>query len=411
MGLPANMDTTLGAAFIGVVVAAVLHGVSCVQAWYYFTHQRDPSYLVALVVAVMVFDTVHQALISHTVYTYLVTNYGNPAILTQLTWSLLTEVIFNGLTAFLVQTFLTLRVWKLSNHNYLVTAVIYSLVLAEFGTVTAFAIKALANFTTFAQLATLQSLSVTVNALAAMGDVMIAMTLCTLLHRSRTGFHRSDTIINKLILFAVNTGVLTSLCAIASLISILLAPNTFIYITFFFIIGRLYSNSLLATLNARKMIRSAADGITTSVKGEGFSLKELSYTGSGPQSPQFVTQSGLVSPLRSKGSVLSIGSRRTVRHTTSIGGGISIKIDTRRECAVDAGANSPAEAETPTPMAGQAFIFPPPALYVNSRSPQDGGSAVSPSSPMSTHSLMRVAPFISAPTPPDKDGRRLDSPC
>jgi hypothetical protein len=36
----------------------------------------------------------------------------------------------------------------------------------------------------------LQALSITVNALAAAGDVFIAGTLCTLLHRSRTGFHR-----------------------------------------------------------------------------------------------------------------------------------------------------------------------------------------------------------------------------
>jgi hypothetical protein len=36
----------------------------------------------------------------------------------------------------------------------------------------------------------LQALSVTVNALAAAGDVFIAGTLTWLLHRSRTGFHR-----------------------------------------------------------------------------------------------------------------------------------------------------------------------------------------------------------------------------
>ncbi|KAG6872102.1 hypothetical protein C0995_012988 [Termitomyces sp. Mi166 len=103
------------------------------------------------------------------------------------------------------------------------------------------------------------------------GDVLITLILCILLHHSRTGFHRSDTMINKLILFAVNTGFLTSLCAVASLISIVVAGDTFLYIAFYFCIGRLYSNSLLATLNARKMIRGSGDGIhSTSV-----SLPEL----------------------------------------------------------------------------------------------------------------------------------------
>ncbi len=80
-----------------------------------------------------------------------------------------------------------------------------------------------------------------------------------------------------------------SICACLSLITILALPNTFIYITFFFLVGRsksrllsascrggheltppsppslrasrppaVYSNSLMATLNARKSLRDAS---------------------------------------------------------------------------------------------------------------------------------------------------------
>ncbi|KAG6833998.1 hypothetical protein H0H93_012676, partial [Arthromyces matolae] len=135
------------------------------------------------------------------------------------------------------------------------------------------------QFKTFAELARLKYLSISVNALAAAGDVLIAGILCTLLHRSRTGFQRSDTMINKLILFAVNTGVLTSLCAVGSLISIVVAGQTFLYIAFFFCIGRLYSNSLLATLNARKMIRGSTDGIHSTSENFSLSLRELPKNG------------------------------------------------------------------------------------------------------------------------------------
>ncbi|PBK60598.1 hypothetical protein ARMSODRAFT_982132 [Armillaria solidipes] len=279
-----SLDTTMGAAFIGVVVAAILHGVSCVQAWYYFTHQHDQWPLKSIVAAVMVFDTVHQALICHTgkvfymlrclLYTYLITHYGNAAELQRTVWSLLAEVLFNGFTAFLVQSFLALRVWRLSNRKILVTVIVALLVVAEFGCVIAFGTLALINVHNFAELATLKYLSISVNALAAAGDVLIAGTLCLLLHRSRTGFQKK-VLTRKQILFAVNTGLLTSLCAVASLISILTAPNTFIYITFFFCMGRLYSNSLLATLNARKRIRTAAEGINSSSEIS-FSLKDIS---------------------------------------------------------------------------------------------------------------------------------------
>lgn len=113
------------------------------------------------------------------------------------------------------------------------------------------------NMTTFAELTALKPLSMSVNALAAAGDVLIAVLLCTLLQQSRTGFRRSDTMINKLILFSINTGLLTSICAVMSLVSvrsksqmawccasdrnvaqITVWDGTFIYIAFYFCLGR-----------------------------------------------------------------------------------------------------------------------------------------------------------------------------
>ena len=45
----------------------------------------------------------------------------------------------------------------------------------------------------------LQVLSVCMNVFAAVGDVLIAGILCTILHNSRTSFSRSNTLINKLV--------------------------------------------------------------------------------------------------------------------------------------------------------------------------------------------------------------------
>ncbi|KIK02541.1 hypothetical protein K443DRAFT_96699 [Laccaria amethystina LaAM-08-1] len=321
------LDNTFGAAFVGLVVAATLHGVSCVQAWYYFTHQDDQWPIRLLVGAVMAFDTIHQILITHTVYIYTISNWGNSKILGRLVWSMLVEVLFNGFTAFLVQSFLAMRVWRLSNRNPWLTLLVCLLIAGEFG-----APFVHITFWVFAHAACNSgcSLSIIVNALAAAGDVLIAGTLCIILHRSRTGFHRSDTMINKLILFSVNTGVLTSLCAIASLISIVVAGHTFLYIAFFFCIGRLYSNSLLATLNARKMIRGAADGIHSTSTCENMSLKSFSHNA------------------KSKtGGVSSAAARRQAN--------ISIKIDTTKEFATDSDPENDTEKHsvvmmTPTCM-------------------------------------------------------------
>ncbi|KAF8159187.1 hypothetical protein B0H34DRAFT_393420 [Crassisporium funariophilum] len=315
------LDNTFGAAFVGLVVAATLHGVSCVQAWYYFTHQNDTWGIKGLVGAVMVFDTIHQALITHTVYTYTITNWGNPAELERLVWSMLVEVLFNGFTAFLVQSFLAMRVWRLSNRKIALTGAVVLLVVGEFGCVIAFTAVSL-HLDTFVELESLKYLSILINALAATGDVLIAGSLCTLLHLSRTGFHRSDTMINKLILFAVNTGFLTSLCAVASLISIVVAGETFLYIAFFFCIGRLYTNSLLATLNARKMIRGSTDGFNSTSDNLSLSVRELPKNG-------------------------QISSRRPTN--------ISIKIDTTKEFATDSDQENDLENSETTRSSNRPF--------------------------------------------------------
>ncbi|KAF8076043.1 hypothetical protein FPV67DRAFT_394874 [Lyophyllum atratum] len=253
------VDNTMGASLIGVICAAILYGVSCVQTWYYFDkYPKDVWYIKALVGGVWIFDSVHQGLISHTVYTYVITNFNNPAILDDMVWSILLEVLFNGFIGFFVQGFLALRVWRLSGRNVPLMVVTVGLVVAEFGCSVAFTIQSM-KLVTWAQLAQLKGLSMAVNILAAVTDALIAGALCFFLHRSRTGFRKSDTMISKLIMFTVSTGVLTSICAIASLVSIIVWGQTLIYVAFYFSLGRLYSNSVLATLNARQAIRELGE--------------------------------------------------------------------------------------------------------------------------------------------------------
>ncbi|KAJ3998613.1 hypothetical protein F5050DRAFT_1710372 [Lentinula boryana] len=217
-----TVDNTMGAAFIGVICAArkVFSG----------TYPRDLWYIKCLVAIVWLFDSIHQALISHT---------GESLILTQTSiYNLLKKnaVYFYVVTNFNnvseqanLVCFLTMRVWKMSNQNKPLTVLIVLFVLGE---LTCSVVPL--GFSLYH----LFSLSMTVNVLGAVADVMIAAGLFYFLHRSRTGFKKSDTMISKLIL---------------------IWGKTLIYVAFYFSLGRLYSNSLLATLNARKSIRGLND--------------------------------------------------------------------------------------------------------------------------------------------------------
>ncbi|TFK32634.1 hypothetical protein BDQ12DRAFT_692231 [Crucibulum laeve] len=248
------LDNSMGAMMIGVIISAVLHGVCLVQAFFYFTkYKNDPWYLKGLVLTTVSFDAIHLCLITHTIYHYLVTGYHNANGLTVLVWSVLLEALFTGVNGAIVQTFFTLRVWRLSHKSIPLTGTILLLILSCVGCGTAWVIMSM-QLHTYEELLRISPLTITINALSTTVDVLIASSLCFMLHKARTGFKRSDTIINRLIVFVVNTGMLTTACAIASLISLVASPDTLIYATFYFCIGRLYSNSFLATLNARRSL-------------------------------------------------------------------------------------------------------------------------------------------------------------
>ncbi|KAK2464937.1 hypothetical protein APHAL10511_003013 [Amanita phalloides] len=257
LGVP--LDNTMGAMLVGVLVSAVLHGITLVQTYYYFSlYSKDPWYLKALVVTLVVLDAAHLTFISHMIYHYLITHYYDHSALQRVVWSIVMEALCTGINGGLVQTFYAVRAWKLGNKNWVILAILMMLVIGQVGCGLAWVVIAI-NTETYEQLLLYNPLTISINAISTAADVLIAGTLTILLHRARTGFRRSDTMINRLILFVVNTGVLTSLCALASLISLIVSPKTLIYAAFYYCLGRLYTNSLIATLNARKGVVQAMD--------------------------------------------------------------------------------------------------------------------------------------------------------
>ncbi|KAI5116625.1 hypothetical protein M0805_009611 [Coniferiporia weirii] len=248
-GLPA-LDNTMGALYLGVV----LWGVGSVQLYYYLSgFSSDPWRVKAHVLVVWAFDTVHQGLVTHACYIYLVTQYGNPAYLLVIVPTLEVMVLMSAIVCLLVQSFLVHRVWTLSQKNVMLTGVLSLLVIVGFITTATYFGKGV-QLTSFVDVVSIDWLSKLTNSLAAATDAIIAFVLIFLLHRARTGFQKSETMINRLILFTINTGLLTSLCAVLTVVFVSVYPNNYVYITVYFCVSRLYTNCLLATLNSRKNV-------------------------------------------------------------------------------------------------------------------------------------------------------------
>lgn len=81
------------------------------------------------------------------------------------------------------------------------------------------------------QLITKINLSSGANGVIAATDILIAAVLVALLRSKRSVFKRTNSMLNKLIVYTISSGAVTALCSIATLVTTQLFPETFIYFT------------------------------------------------------------------------------------------------------------------------------------------------------------------------------------
>ncbi|KAA1474698.1 hypothetical protein DENSPDRAFT_343194 [Dentipellis sp. KUC8613] len=250
-----SIDNTIGAAFIGWGISGLVFGILSIQCYTYF--QRYPNDSIAyktLVGSLWALEALHQGLVGHCVYFYDVRNYGNLLVFLETpVWSLSIQVALGAFVGAIVKGCFGLRVWKFSKHNIWVTAVIMLMTLAQLGFACAYTVRAF--HVRLIEASQLKVIGTTSLALGAATDIFTAASLSFFLHQMRTGYAKSDSLINRLILYSVNTGFLTSAVSIAVLALYNTMPQNFIFMSFYFVLSKLYANSCLATLNTRRFVR------------------------------------------------------------------------------------------------------------------------------------------------------------
>ncbi|KZT03226.1 uncharacterized protein LAESUDRAFT_379142 [Laetiporus sulphureus 93-53] len=114
-------------------------------------------------------------------------------------------------------------------------------------------------------------------------DAIFASALCYLLRRCRTGHSKMDSTISVLMLFTVNTGIVTSLCSLTAMAMMAALPDTFAVLSVEFMVTKLYVNSFMAMFNARNSLRN--NGFT-SERGADLHLRPISGCWPSTQSGQ-----------------------------------------------------------------------------------------------------------------------------
>ncbi|KAJ7630351.1 hypothetical protein FB45DRAFT_915270 [Roridomyces roridus] len=263
---PPNIHLTIGALFVGVVASAFLFGIATLQTYtYYDNYPKDRRVFKYLVGWLWIADLFHAICIAHAAYHYAISNYFNPKALIFSVWSLNLGPVITAIIACTCQAFFTSRVWILGR-NYIVTTLCVALCIVRLG------LSIVTSYGTFHEVDILTyeahfSWSIRAGlAVATAGDVVIASALVYYLSRNRTGFAKTDRIISRILTFTVETCVVTSTVTVIDVICFATMPDNFVFLGLYFLVSKLYSNSLLTSLNNRNVYRTA-QGTTITVNG------------------------------------------------------------------------------------------------------------------------------------------------
>ncbi|KAF8167237.1 hypothetical protein B0H34DRAFT_7362 [Crassisporium funariophilum] len=250
------LPETYGALLLGALFASGFSGIVSVQSIVYFKlFPRDKPYLKALVLSVWSLDLAHTALVWSALWEYMITNFGNSRHADYIPFSIALSVVLTATLTFLAHCFFAHRIYRLSQRNLYLSVPIIILAIGRLASasVSGGEMVHLRSYTLFRRdFRWLFSMGL---ALSSGVDILITVLLFLLLQNSRTQSMSLDHIIDSLVLYTFEIGSLTSLATVVSMICWIRLDNSLIFLGLHFVIGKLYANSLLATLNTREQLR------------------------------------------------------------------------------------------------------------------------------------------------------------
>ncbi|KAF5323919.1 hypothetical protein D9611_008418 [Ephemerocybe angulata] len=268
MSVLPTVDNTWGAAFIGLLLAAVLYGITCLQTYIYFTtYPEDGWEYKTMAGTAFVLDTTSLALISSAIYGYLITDMYAPLNLLFVNRAFDVSKLYRvepsimGLLAFLTHLYLGKRVWKVCNRNLWLGMLLGALLLTTLSLAFASTVVSWKHRTWISLKTSIRPLALAGIITSVLLDTTIASVLCLFLvrHVREVEGKKTRRLVRKLLVFAINTGLASSLLSILNLAMFFAFPDTMIFLCLTLIYSKVYANALLANLNSREHLRCSLE--------------------------------------------------------------------------------------------------------------------------------------------------------
>ncbi|EAU82303.1 hypothetical protein CC1G_08915 [Coprinopsis cinerea okayama7 len=282
-GLP-SPTLLVGPILVGALASFLLFGAFVVQAFHYWSTLTpdDRKKLPIFVGFIAVIEIVNIAFIFDSAWHGLVESLIDPSAMTRPPATGPILQMLSGLVAASVQTFFAWRVSVLASNIWEkgVAALIALFAAAEL----MLAITVGAQFIMLNRDGSLiQKIGTTIGlqlGAALICDFLITISMVALLSRykGRIAIAETKSVLNSITLNVIENGLITTVFASLNLAFFFARPGDQIHLAFHYVIGRLYANVLLASLNSRRRLHNSQRGATTHSTSHGGAIKLTART-------------------------------------------------------------------------------------------------------------------------------------
>ncbi|KAJ7439077.1 hypothetical protein B0H11DRAFT_2293592 [Mycena galericulata] len=252
-----------GPVFWGFCVALILCGVSILQGYLYFTRYNDKLWIWLLAAGMLTLDFVSMALISQSMYYYMLPHFGSFAPLNAVTTELTVECLISALLTFTSQMYFAFQLFMIRREGLIARVangfVVTLAVIGLAGGIGCAIIMSIFPHEIFANrnhtFAILAGIS---KGFGAAADIVATIAMCTFLKAADTGINRTSSMLKHIMHLFVNRGILVTAAQILLLVMFFATSNHLYWLAVHINTTKLYVNTFFAMLNARNSVRSTS---------------------------------------------------------------------------------------------------------------------------------------------------------
>jgi len=243
------VETCFGLALFGITVS---------QAYTYsLMASRDPILIKAAVISVVILEISTSVFNVHLMYYHLIQNFGNPAPLAFIVWSAKGAAVTIIATVIVARFFNIYRVYQLTHHNLNLTIAVATVSVTGIAVGFVGSTVNVLKSDTWSQFSGNKTTTVTLImglVLSALDDILIASILIHCLTKMKTGVIKTDHLITKIIIYVVNTGVMTAIISLLTVFLYVFMKDSFIFQGAYVLAGRVYGVAVIGSLTQRQHI-------------------------------------------------------------------------------------------------------------------------------------------------------------